>query len=109
MNSKKHLKFLGTYNEEEYKQSKRYQQIKNMYQNSKDRLDEEKMKEYKKKSYETHKDEYSEKSKERLTYECGADICRGAYNQHCKSKTHQKFLNSNIDNVSTQEETQQVK
>ena len=107
MNSKKHLQFLGTYNEEEYKQSKRYTQMKNQYDKYKDTLDEDKMKEHKKKSYEKHKDKYSETSKERMICQCGADICKGAYLRHCKSNFHQNFLNNNITNVSSQEEKQQ--
>ena len=92
LQSKKHLQGLGTYNEEEYKQSKRYTQIKNQYDKYKDTIDEEKMKEHHKKSYEKHKDKYCEASKERMICECGADICKGAYNQHCKTKKHKNYL-----------------
>ena len=99
MNNKKHLKYLGIFNEEEYKQSKRCEKLKNQYDKYKDTLDEEKMKEHNKKSYEKHRDEYSKKSKERVICECGAEICQGAYLRHCKSKTHQNFLNNNIANV----------
>ena len=97
MSSKKHLKAMGTYNEEEYKQSKRCEKLKTQYDKYKDTIDEEQMKEHKKKSYEKHKDEYSKNSKERVICECGADICKGAYLRHCKSKNHQNFLNNNID------------
>ena len=97
MSSKKHLKALGTYNEEEYKQSKRCEKLKTQYDKYKDTIDEDKMKEHKKKSYEKHKDKYCETSKERMICECGTDICKGAYSRHCKSKFHQNFLNNNID------------
>ena len=107
LQSKKHLQGIGKYNEEEYKQSKRYKQIKSQYETTKDTLDEDKMREYKKKSYEKHKDEYSKNSKERMICECGADICKGSYLRHCKTKTHKNFLNNNIDNVRFQEEKQQ--
>ena len=108
MKSKKHLKAMGTYNEEEYKQSERCEKLKTQYDKYKDTIDEEQMKEHKKKSYEKHKDEYSKNSKERMICECGADICKGAYLRHCKSKFHQNFiLNNNIDNVRLQEEEQQ--
>ena len=36
----------------------------------------------------------SRKSKERIICECGMEVCRGAYLQHCKSKHHQKFINN---------------
>lgn len=55
MKSKKHLKHLGTYNEEEYKQSDRAEKLKERYEQVKDNIDEEKMKEYKQKWYETIK------------------------------------------------------
>ena len=57
------------------------------------------MKEYKAKWYENNKEEMSRKSKERMTCECGDEICRGAYTRHCKTKRHQNYLNSNIENV----------
>ena len=107
MNSKKHLKYLGTYNEEEYKQSKRCQQIKNQYEKTKDNLDEEKMKEYKQKWYENNKDDMSRKSKERVMCECGVEVCQGSYTRHLKSKTHINFLNNNIGNVQVSQEEQE--
>ena len=82
MSSKKHLTYLGTYNEEEYKKSKRYTQIKHIYAKQKDKLDEEKTKEYKKQWYEEHKEETSQKAKEKTTCECGDVVCRGAYTRH---------------------------
>ena len=55
MNSKRHLKYLGTFNEEDYKNSKRCEQLKQRYEKAKPNIDEEKMKEYKKKWYEKKK------------------------------------------------------
>ena len=55
MNSKRHLKYLGTFNEEDYKNSKRYEQLKQRYEKAKPNIDEEKMKAYKKKWYEKKK------------------------------------------------------
>ena len=111
MNSKKHLTYLGTYNEEEYKKSKRYTQIKHIYAKQKDKLDEEKTKEYKKQWYEEHKEETSQKAKEKNTCECGDVVCRGAYTRHLKSQKHQAYLQqnnnnliNNIDNVSSSQE-----
>ena len=95
MNSKKHLTYLGTYNEEEYKQSKRYKQIKHIYEKQKDKLDEEKTKEYKKQWYEEHKEETSQKAKEKITCECGDVVCRGAYTRHLTSKRHQAYEQQN--------------
>ena len=42
MRTKKHLKYLGTYNEEEYKQSGRAEKLKEHYERTKDKIDEEK-------------------------------------------------------------------
>ena len=66
MSSKKHLKLLGIYNEEEYKQSKRYTQMKNSYERNKGNIDQEKAKEYKKNHYEENKEEYY-KNKKNIT------------------------------------------
>ena len=59
MNSKRHLKYLGTFNEEDYKNSKRCEQLKQRYEKAKPNIDEAKMKEYKKKWYEKKKNEQS--------------------------------------------------
>ena len=99
LRSKKHLKFLGQFNEEEYKQSKQCEKLKEQYQNDKDKIDKEKMKEYKENWYEKNKQSISEKSKERITCECGAEVCKGAYTKHLKSQFHQNYLNNNIENV----------
>ena len=48
MKSKKHLKAMGLFNEDEYKQSKQYQKMKEQYEKQKDTIDKNKMKEYKK-------------------------------------------------------------
>ena len=105
--SKKHLKALGLFNEEEYKQSKQCEQNKKQYEKYKDKIDEDKAKEQKKNWYEKNKGAMCEKSKERITCECGVEVCKGAYTRHCKSKFHQNYLNNNIEsNVpSIQEET----
>ena len=87
--SKKHLKYLGTFNEEDYKNSKRAEQLKERYEKAKPNIDEEKMKEYKKQHYERNKSELSEKAKEIIKCDCGNEICRGAYTRHLKSKHHQ--------------------
>lgn len=109
MQSKKHLKHIGTFNEEEYKNSKRAEQLKNQYDKQKDKLDEEKMKEYKQNWYERNKENMSEKSKERIVCECGMEVCQGAYTRHCKSKHHQNFLKNNIENnVQVPEQEQEV-
>ena len=50
------------------------------------------MKEYKQKWYDNNKEDMSRKSKERILCECGIEVCRSAYLQHCKSKHHQFFL-----------------
>ena len=47
MKSKKHLKYVGEFNEEEYKNSERAEQLKNRYEQNKDKIDKDKMKEYK--------------------------------------------------------------
>ena len=60
MNSKRHLKYLGTFNEEEYKNSKRCEELKNRYDKNKDNNDKEKMKEYKRSWYENKKKQYEE-------------------------------------------------
>ena len=60
MSSKKHLKYLGTFNEEEYKNSKRCEQLKQRYEKAKPNIDEAKMKEYKKKWYEKKKNQLNE-------------------------------------------------
>ena len=57
------------------------------------------MKEYKTKWYENNKEDMSRKSKERMTCECGVEVCRGAFTRHCKTKRHQNYLNNNIENV----------
>ena len=98
MQSKKHLKYLGTFDEEEYKNSKRAEQIKSLYEKQKGNLDEEKMKEYKKNHYEKNKEELSKQSKQRILCECGMEVCQGAYTRHLKSKHHQNYLNNNIKN-----------
>ena len=99
MQSKKHQKYLGTFDEEEYKNSKKAEQIKNQYEKQKDKLDEDKMREYKKKHYEKNKEELSKQSKQRILCECGVEVCQGAYTRHCKSQHHQNYLNNNITNV----------
>ena len=60
MNSKRHLKYLGTFNEEEYKNSKRCEELKNRYEKNKDNIDKEKMKEYNKSWYENKKKQYEQ-------------------------------------------------
>ena len=67
----------------------------------------EKMKEYKQKWYENKRDDLSKKSKERIICECGVEVCQGAYTRHLKSKTHQNYLNNNIDNVQVSQEEQE--
>ena len=111
MNSKKHLTYLGTYNEEDYKQSKRCEQLKHKYEQQEDKLDEGKQKEYKKIWYENRKEELSNQAKEKITCECGDVVCRGAYTRHLKSKRHQAYeqqnnniLIHNIENVSSSQE-----
>ena len=107
LQSKKHLKALGLFNEEEYKQSKRYNKLQSQYENAKDRVDKEKAKEHKKNWYEKNKGAMCEDAKQRIVCECGKEICKGAYTRHCKTKKHKDYLNNiNIENVSsTQEET----
>ena len=45
MKSKKHLKAMGLFNEDEYKQSKQYQKMKEQYEKQKDTIDKNRMKE----------------------------------------------------------------
>ena len=98
MNSKKHLTHLGAYNEEDYKQSKRCEQLEHKYEQQKDKLDEEKQKEYKKTWYENRKEELSNQARERITCECGMEICRGALKRHEKSQKHQQYLQQQEEN-----------
>ena len=100
MKSKKHLKALGLFNEEEYKQSKQCQQLKKQYEKYKDKIDEYKAKEQKKNWYENKKEEIRKDAKQRIICECGKEVCKGAYTRHCKSTFHQNYLNNNIENVS---------
>ena len=60
MNSKRHLKYLGAFNEEEYKNSKICEELKHRYEKNKDNIDKEKMKEYKKSWYENKKKQYEQ-------------------------------------------------
>ena len=53
--SKKHLKAIGLFNEDEYKQSEQYQKMKERYEKQKDTIDKDKMKAYKKNHYENNK------------------------------------------------------
>ena len=96
MKSKKHLKAMGLFNEDEYKQSKQYQKIKEQYEKSKENIDKNKIKEYKQNWYENKKEEISQDAKQRIPCECGKEVCKGAYTRHCKSQFHQYFLNNNI-------------
>ena len=107
LQSKKHLKALGLFNEEEYKQSKRYNKLQSQYENQKGKINKEEMKEYKQNYYQNKKDEIRQEAKQRILCECGKEVCKGAYTRHLKSKFHKDYLNNiNIENVSsTQEET----
>ena len=98
--SKKHLKALGLFNEEEYQQSKQCQQLKKQSEKYKDKIDEDKAKEQKKNWYENKRDEIREDAKQRIVCECGKEVCKGAYTRHLKSNHHQNYLNNNIENVS---------
>ena len=49
------------------------------------------MKEYKKQYYERNEKDIKAKAQERLTCECGSEICRGAYKHHLKSQCHQNY------------------
>ena len=125
MSSKKHLKLLGIYDEDEYKQGKRYTQMKNSYERNKGNIDQEKAKEYKKKHYENNKEKTSEKAKQnyqenkqvineknkkyreehkeeikaknnqRYLCECGASYTHSNKARHFKSKHHQNFILNN--------------
>jgi len=68
----------------------------------------EEMRQYKENWYENNKEEMSRKSKERMTCECGVEICRGAYTRHCKTQRHQNYLNNNINNVEIQEDEHEI-
>ena len=105
--SKKHLKALGLFNEEEYKQSKRCNKLQNQYEKQKDKIDKKEMKKYKQNYYQYKKDEIRQEAKQRILCDCGKEVCKGAYTRHLKSTFHQDYLNNiNIENVSsTQEET----
>ena len=107
LQSKKHLKALGLFNEEEYKQSKRYNKLQNQYENQKGKINKEETKEYKQNYYQNKKDEIRQEAKQRILCECGKEVCKGAYTRHLKSKFHKDYLNNiNIEHVSsTQEET----
>ena len=109
LQSKKHLKALGLFNEEEYKQSKQYQKMKTQYEKSEDKSDKEEMKEYKQNYYQNKKDEISQEAKQRILCDCGVEVCKGAYTRHLKSKLHKDYLNNNIANVSgIQEEANNI-
>ncbi len=135
MSSKKHLKLLGIYAEEEYKQSKRYEQMKKSYDKNKGNIDQEKAKEYKKKHYENNKEKTSERSKQnyqankeaineknkkyreehkeeiqaknnkKCQCECGVSYTHSNKSRHMKSKHHQFFILNNNIDNVFQEET----
>ena len=138
MSSKKHLKLLGIYDEEEYKQSKRYEQMKKSYEKNKGNIDQEKAKEYKKKHYENNKEKTSERSKQnyqenkevineknkiyrekhkeeiqaknnkKCLCECGVSFTHSNKSRHLKSQHHQNFILNNNIDNVSQEEKQQT-
>ena len=64
----------------------------------------ERRKELNHNNYDNKKEELKQKareySKQRITCECGMEVCRGGLKKHLQRKYHLKNLNNNIENVS---------
>ena len=92
------------YDKEYHKNNKekRSEQAKERYEEKKDYIKEKTSQNYYKK-----KEEIRAKMNAKCNCECGITYSFGNRLRHFNSKTHQNYLNNNIDNVPTQEEKDQ--
>tara|TARA_R100000655_G_C2977044_1_gene191259 strand:- start:597 stop:1220 length:624 start_codon:yes stop_codon:yes gene_type:complete len=81
---------------EEHKEEKLAYQAQHYQDNKEEKLA------YQAQYNEEHKEEIAAQKAERITCECGSNICRGAKAQHERTQKHQNFIKSKMDKQTNQ-------